>query len=229
MAREIMSRMVVTLELTALALLVGVIGGLLIGTLAADAIQGSWWQKHLALLSLLGISIPNFWLGTIFILWLSMMADLFPSGGFVAWSEDPVANLHHMVLPAASLGLAVLAVVSRMTQASIDSNIKQPYFMTALAKGLSRRQAIQRHILRPSLIPVVTVIGLQFASLLGGSIVVEELFSLPGMGRLKLQAVGNRNYPLLQGVLLMTGVIFITVNLLVDIAYGWLDPRIRRS
>jgi peptide/nickel transport system permease protein len=222
---EIQSRLTITGELALFALLIGTGFGLFFGLWSA--ISPTRWRKGLAdLLGVLGVSVPNFWLGTCLIMVFALLAGWLPSSGYVAWSEGGWAHLKTMIMPSLALGLAVTAVIARMSQASMDDVLGQPYCRTALAKGLSRGQMIRHHALKNTLIPVITVIGLQAGSLLGGSIVIEQVFALPGFGQLVLQAVGNRDYPLLQGIILTTGSFFIGLNIIIDLLYKKLDPRI---
>jgi len=175
---------------------------------------------HLArLFALLGLSMPNFWLGPMLIIIFSLKLNLFPVSG--------AGSLSHLVLPAITLGTALAAFLTRMTRSSMLEELSKDYIRTARAKGLSRRRIIYRHALKNALIPVVTLVGLQFGTLLTGAIITETIFSWPGIGRMTIQAIHQRDYPLVQGAILFISFSYILVNMLTDIAYAWLDPRIR--
>lgn len=184
---------------------------------------GDW---SVTLLGLLGVSVPGFWLGALLILAFSLTWGGLPSGGYIRWSVDPIENLRHMILPTLALGGAVAAVVMRMTRSAMLDVLNEDYMKMARAKGLPRREWIGRHALRNALIPVVTITGIQAGYLLGGSVVIEQMFSLPGIGMLSLQAIQQRDYALLQGTVLFVGTCFVIINLAVDLLYAWLDPRI---
>lgn len=222
---EIKSRLVITAELAGLALFIGCSAGLFFGLWSAVS-PGRFQRGAADILGVLGVSIPNFWLATCLIMVFSLYAGLLPSGGYVPLSEGLTAHFKSMLLPSLALGLAVTAVIARMTQASMDEVLRQDYINTAIAKGLKRSQMIRRHAMKNALIPVLTVIGLQAGSLLAGSVVIEQVFSLPGFGQLVLQSVGNRDYPMLQGIILTTGSFFIMLNIGIDLLYKILDPRI---
>ncbi len=218
----------VTLQLAAMSLLIAVVIGLPLGTLAAIRHRGP--VDHAAsTASLLGISVPDFWLGAMLMLVLSITLGWLPPSGYVPIGRDPAANLAHMIMPALALGMAVAAVVMRMTRASLIDVLGQDHVRTARAKGLSPMRVVMRHGLANALVPVVTITGVQAGYLLGGSVVIETLFALPGLGRLALQAIERRDYPLLQGAVLLIGLGFIAVNLAVDLLYGYLDPRMRET
>ncbi|MFW7379229.1 MAG: ABC transporter permease [Oligoflexus sp.] len=224
-SQEIISRLMLTSELAFISLVLGSVSGILLG-LAVSMKAHPLLQKLAQLVSILGISIPNFWLATMLLMLFSVYAGILPAGAYVPWQENASAHVQSMILPSLSLSFAVMAVTTRMTQSSLAETIHQPYIHTALAKGLSRWQVMRHHALKNALAPVITIIGLQAGSLLGGSIVIEQVFSLPGFGQLILQSVGNRDYPMLQGIILTTGSFFILINILVDMIYRLLDPRI---
>ena len=221
----IAQRLPVTLELTAIGLLFAFAVGVPLGTLAAVR-PGGVADGAARVLGLFGISVPGFWLATLLILLLSLKLNLLPSGRFVPLTTDALANLRHMLLPGLALGTAVAAVVMRTTRSAVLEVIGQDYVRTARAKGLAGRVVVARHVLRNAMVPVVTVVGLQAGYMLGGSVVIEQVFSLPGLGRLALQAINNRDYALLQGTILFVAVAFVLINLAVDMLYGILDPRI---
>jgi peptide/nickel transport system permease protein len=179
--------------------------------------------------ALLGISIPGFWLGIMFILIFSLYLGWFPSMGFVSPFKDPLRSLWHLALPALSLGWLQAAIITRLTRSSMLDVLNREYVRTARAQGHSEKKVVFRYALKNALIPVVTVVGLRLAALLGGTIVIEQIFSWPGVGLLLLQAIYARDYPLVQGAVLIIAVGFVLINLLVDIAYQLIDPRIRMS
>jgi peptide/nickel transport system permease protein len=220
------SALPVTIELSLLAILVaGVIG---VGTGVVAAVQrgrpAEWASNALALL---GLSVPNFWLGLMAILYLSVALGLFPASGFVPFFSDPIGNLHHLVLPALILGTGLAAVIMRQTRSSMLDALSADYIRTAEAKGLPRRAVVGRHALRNSLIVVVTIVGLQLGALVSGAVVTERIFALPGFGKLTVDAVFQRDYPVIQAVVLVTATAYIVINLLVDLLYSVIDPRIR--
>lgn len=224
--QAILERLPVTLELTAIGIGFAIVLGVPLGV--ASALRTGTGLDHAArLLGLLGLSVPGFWLGTILILFLSLKLGLLPSGRFVHLTEDPLENLRRMIMPGLALGTAVAAVTMRTTRSSMLEVINQDYIRTARAKGLGERVVLFRHALRNALVPIVTILGLQAGYLLGGSVVIEQVFSLPGVGRLALQAIASRDYALLQGTILFVAVVFVLINLLVDLLYAWLDPRIQ--
>lgn len=217
--------MPVTLLLTAGALAVGIFAGIPMGLLAARR-PGGWVDHACSTVSLLGLSVPGFWLGVLLILLFALQLGWFPAGGGVAFAQAPLSRLSVLALPVMALGAAVAAVIMRMTRSATIEVMQQDYIRTARAKGAGEGRIAFRHALRNAAVPIVTILGMQVGYLLGGAVVIEELFSLPGLGKLMLHAVLNRDYPLIQGVILLAGAVFISVNLLVDLSYHWLDPRI---
>lgn len=224
-ASAILERLPVTLQLTVIGVLFAVLLGVPLGV--ASALRPNRALDHAArVVGLFGISVPGFWVGSLLILLVSLRLGWLPSGRFVPIWEDPLENLQRMILPGVALGLAVAAVVLRTARSAMLEVIGQDYVRTARAKGLSEPRVLVRHALRNAMVPVLTVLGLQVGYLLGGSVVIEQVFSLPGVGRLALQAIGSRDYALLQGTILFVAVVFIVVNLVVDLLYARLDPRI---
>lgn len=223
--RELASAIPVTLQLASMAFVFAIVVGVPLGVLAATR-PGGPSDAGVSLVSLLGLSIPGFWLGTLLILILAVYAGWFPSGRWISPTQDLGANLQHMVLPTIALGLAVAAVITRMTRSSMLEVLGEDFVRTARAKGLNPQRVMWKHAFRNGVIPVLTIAGLQFGYLLGGSIVIEEVFSLHGVGALVLDAIGNRDYPVIQAVVLLIGAVFIVVNLLVDLLTAWADPRI---
>ena len=222
----ILSRLPVTTELTALSMLVGLAIGVPTGV-AAAAWRNTWIDNAARLVSLLGLSIPEFWQGTMLLLLTSLVLHWIPPVDFVPPWQDPLQNLLAMLLPALSLGTVLASNVTRMTRSAMLDVLGRDYVRTARAKGLARRVVILRHALKNALIPVVTVSGLQVGYLLGGAIIVEEVFTPPGLGRLLLWGIYGRDYPVVQGTVLCVAVAFVLVNFVVDLLYAVLDPRIR--
>ena len=222
----LVSALPVTLELSLLALLVAAIVGLFTGILAAvrRGRPAEWLANGFALV---GLSVPNFWLGLMAILYLSVAVRLFPASGHTPFFENPIDNLHHMVLPAVVLGTGLAAVIMRQTRSSMLESLSTDYIRTARAKGLGERSVIGVHALRNSLIVVVTIVGLQLGALISGAVVTERIFGLPGFGKLTVDSVFQRDYPVIQGVVLVTATAYIVINLLVDLLYSVIDPRIR--
>lgn len=222
----ILERLPVTIELTLLSVTFAVLFAIPFGTYAAIK-RNSSVDYSAGVFGLLGISIPNFWLGTLLILYLSLYLGWLPSSGFVGFAEDPLGNLKHMIMPTLTLGTAVGAVIMRMTRSSMLEVTREEYMLVARAKGVRKARLIWRHAIKNALIPVITIIGVQAGYLMGGSVVIEQIFALPGIGRLALQAITNRDYALLQGTILFIATIFVVINLIVDIIYAFLNPRIR--
>jgi peptide/nickel transport system permease protein len=216
----------VTLELSALAILIAAVLGIGAGVVAAvrRGRPAEWVANGLALI---GLSVPHFWLGLLAILYLSVATGLFPASGFVPFTEDPVGNLHHIILPAVILGTGLAAIIMRQTRSAMLDSLSADYVRTAKAKGLSPRAVISRHALRNSLIVVVTIVGLQLGGLISGAVVTEQIFGLPGFGKMTIDAVFQRDYPVIQAVILLTATAYIVINFLVDLLYSVIDPRIR--
>ncbi len=222
----IMSRLPVTLELTGIAILVATLVGVPLGVVSALK-QNKPIDGAARILSLVGLSIPVFWQGTMFILILSLAFRWAPPLTWVDPTKDLAANMNMMLLPGFCLGTASAAVIMRMTRSCMLDVMRQEYIRTARAKGLAERVVLIGHALKNAMIPVVTVAGLQIGYLLGGTVVVEEVFSLPGVGRLVLSAIYQRDYPTVQGTTLVIAIMIMGVNLFVDLLYAFLDPRIR--
>ncbi|MFI6243869.1 ABC transporter permease [Micromonospora sp. NPDC050795] len=216
----------VTVELSVLAILIAAALGVGAGVLAAVRRGGpaEWLANGLALI---GLSVPHFWLGLLAILYLSVATGLFPASGFVPILEDPVDNLHHIVLPAVILGTGLAAIIMRQTRSAMLDSLSSDYVRTAKAKGVRPRAVITRHALRNSLIVVVTVVGLQLGGLISGAVVTEQIFGLPGFGKMTIDAVFQRDYPVIQAVVLLTAAAYIVINFFVDLLYSVIDPRIR--
>jgi peptide/nickel transport system permease protein len=225
-AEAIRQRLPVTLTVAAAALVVGLGLGVPAGILAA-ARRNSALDVVATLTAVSGVSVPSFWLALLLILLFSLTLGWLPPLGWVSPSRDLAGFLRSLVLPAITLGTAIAAVVMRMTRASLLEVLGLDYVRTARAKGLGERRVLLTHALRNALIPVATVVGLQAGALLGGAVITETIFALPGVGRLLVDAIFQRDFPVVQGVVLLLAVNFLAVNLLVDLAYAWLDPRIR--
>jgi peptide/nickel transport system permease protein len=216
----------ITIELACVSLLVAVAIAIPAGVLAAVR-RNTVWDVLASGVSLCGVSIPNFWLGIMLILLVSVRLGWLPASGFVPIAEDPIANLKRMIMPAFVLGTALAAVLMRQTRNAMIEILSADYIRTARAKGLAQRAVVVRHALRNGLIPVVTILGLQTGALMGGAVVTEQIFVLPGFGRLIVEAVFTRDYPLVQGVVLITASSYVLINLLVDVSYTVLNPRLR--
>jgi len=222
-------RFPVTLELAFLACVISIVVGVPAGLVAATR-QYSLGDKVSTGISMLGLSIPDFWLATLLILLFSVAWQLLPPGGRLSslW-EDPAENLRRLAMPALAIGLPSAAVYFRMTRSAMLEVIKSPYIVTAYSKGLRERQVIVVHALKNALIPVVTVGALEISWMLGGSFIIETIFSLPGLGRATVQAIYDRDFVVLQGCLLVYGAVVVGMSTAADFIYGWLDPRIRRD
>jgi peptide/nickel transport system permease protein len=216
----------VTIELSVLAILLATFLGVGAGVVAAVSRgrPAEWFANAIALI---GLSVPHFWLGLIAILYLSVATGLFPASGFVPLLDDPIGNLHHILLPAVILGTGLAAVIMRQTRSSMLDSLSTDYVRTAKAKGLPPRVVIGRHALRNSLIVVITIVGLQLGGLISGAVVTEQIFGLPGFGKMTIDAVFQRDYPVIQAVVLVTATSYIVINFLVDLLYSFIDPRIR--
>jgi peptide/nickel transport system permease protein len=224
---EITERLPATLELAAAATLIAVLIGLPLGLLSAMRSR-SRIDVVARIGGLIGLSLPSFWLGTLIIVLFSLYLRWLPNtGGYVDFIRDPLGNLALIVLPAVTLGVALAAATMRMTRSAMLDVLGADYVRTAWAKGLPRGLIIRRHVLKNGLIVVVTLLGIQVGQLLGGAVVVEEIFSIPGVGRMLLAAIVQRDYALVQGGVLVIAILFVLVNIFVDLLYGYLDPRIR--
>jgi peptide/nickel transport system permease protein len=223
---DILARLPLSGEITLLALLIALAIALPIG-LAAALRRGSVADAVIQLGGLAGLSLPNFWLATMLLLALGNAGSIASIGIYVGFFSDPVQNLAVMLLPSFSLGIALAAVIMRFIRSSVLEVLGHDYVRTARAKGLRERLVLYRHVLRNALIPVITVVGFQAGYLLGGTVVIEEVFALPGMGRFALNAISQRDYPVVQGVVVVIAQLFVLVNLVVDVAYAFIDPRVR--
>ncbi len=224
---EILSRFPLTLELALLAMVIALIIGIPIGVLSAVR-RDSGIDLFGRFLSLIGMALPNFWMGTLIIYVLSVYFNILPnSGSFTEFFTEPLTNLGQMIFPAITLGFAFSAAVMRTTRSSLLDELNKEYAQTARAKGRTERAVILRHCLRNTLIPIITLVGFQMGYLFGGAVIVEDVFSLPGMGRLLLDAISQRDYALVQGSIMFIAFVFVMVNLLTDLLYAIVNPRIR--
>ncbi|MBG9653477.1 nickel ABC transporter permease [Cytobacillus firmus] len=214
---EILVRLPITLELAFWSIVITIVLGVLFGIIAATK-QNSFTDVGLMMVALLGVSLPNFWLGLMLIIYFSVGLQWFPVAGWGTFS--------HIILPAITLGTGGAAIVARMTRASMLEVIRQDYIRTAKAKGVRQRLIIYKHALKNALIPVITVVGLQFGALLGGTVLTESVFAINGVGRLIIDAIRMRDLPLVQGSILFVSVLFVIVNLLVDLSYRFLNKRV---
>jgi peptide/nickel transport system permease protein len=224
--QALIERLPATMQLAVLSLFFSLLIGVPAGILAAVR-QNSRWDQVVMVTAMGGISIPSFWLGLFLILVFSVHLGWLPSGGYVPIWEDFGSGLRVLILPAISLGFMQAALIARMTRSSMLEVLRQDYVRTAKAKGLGWWRVVLRHALKNAMIPVITTIGTAFGVLLGGAVIVEIVFTYPGLGRLVVLAVQRRDYPLVQGALLLTSVIYVAVNLAVDLLYSVFDPRIK--
>ncbi len=231
-AELIAERLRVTLPLAVLAMALTVVLALSLGIYAA-ARHNTWGDWGVMAGSQLGIAIPNFWFAILLILLFAVQLQWVSAGGFPGWTEDeggsPWEGLKALLLPALALALVQAAILARMTRSAVLEVMREDFVRTARAKGLTRRQALLRHVLRNAMIPVLTVMGLQFANLITGTIVVENVFVLPGIGRLVFQAISNRDLVVVRDVVLLLAAVVVIVNFVVDVLVAWVDPRLRRS
>ncbi len=224
---EITERLPATLELAVAATAIAVAIGLPLGLLSAVRPR-SRADVIARIGGLIGLSLPSFWLGTLIIVFFSLYLRWLPNtGGYVDFVHDPLGNVALIVLPAVTLGVALAAATMRMTRSAMLDVLSADYVRTAWAKGLAGALIVRRHVLKNGLIVVVTLLGIQVGQLLGGTVVVEEIFSIPGVGRMLLAAIVQRDYALVQGGVLVIAILFVLVNIVVDLLYGYLDPRIR--
>jgi peptide/nickel transport system permease protein len=224
-AHTIVTRIPITLELAILSVLIAVLTGIPAGVIAAVR-RGKPEDYAVTTGALVGLSVPHFWLGLLFIVWFAVDLHWLPASGYVGLSH-PLANLEHMIMPAIVLSTGFSAVLMRQMRSSMLNSLGADYVRTARAKGLSEWQVVGRHALRNSLITITTLIGLQLGALISGTVITETIFGIAGFGRLTIEAVNQRDYGLIQGVVLVAATGYVVVNLLVDIVYSFLNPRIR--
>jgi peptide/nickel transport system permease protein len=215
-----------TLLLTFYALTLQVVFGVTLGVIAAVK-HNTLIDRILMVISISGAAIPNFFLGILLILFFAVRLGWMPSGGFTSITEDPLEHFKGMLMPAFALGFSSAGLLARLVRSSMLDVMREDYIRTALAKGLPERVTVVRHALRNALIPAITVIGFSLGALLGGAVVTETVFTIPGMGRLVVQSVQRRDYPVIQGAVMLIATFYVLANLLVDILYVYIDPRIR--
>lgn len=225
-AGDLALRFPATLQLSLMSLAIALVLAIPIGIVAAR-FRGRWPDYLGSAFVLVGLSIPQFFLGILLILLFSLQLGWLPPAGFVPFHEEPLENLRRMLLPSLSLGLILAAATTRIMRSSMLEVMDRDFVRTARAKGLSEQRVTMTHALRNALIPVVTVVGLQFGSLLGGTVIIEQVFSIPGVGRFALEGINLRDYPVVQGAVLVIAGAFVFVNLLVDVLYALIDPRVR--
>ncbi len=224
-SKTIFKKLPATLELAILGILISIIISIPAGIISAVK-KGSVFDYSSTLVALGGISMPSFWVGILLVYLFAVKFDILPPSGYVSPLEDFGQNIKLMILPSISLGIRMAAVTMRMMRSSLLEVLQKDYIKTAHAKGLAKGVVVMKHAVRNSLISVVTVVGLQLSAFLGGAVITETIFNIPGFGRLVVQSIFNRDFPMLQGSILIMAVMVITVNLLVDIFYTFLDPRI---
>jgi peptide/nickel transport system permease protein len=223
---EVIERFPLTLELAALSILISAFIAVLTGVLSAVR-QDTWVDYLFRAVSIAGLSVPNFWLGTMVILILSRYFFWSPPLGYTHFLDDPLTNLQQMIWPALILGYSLAAVTSRMTRSSLLEVLREDYIRTAWSKGLSEKVIVMRHAFRTALLPVLTLSAIQLGTLLGGTVIMETIFTLPGIGRYLVDSVFHRDYPVAQTIITIMAVKFVFINLIVDLLYGLIDPRIR--
>jgi peptide/nickel transport system permease protein len=226
--KEIALRMPVSIQIAVMAGVIAVLIAIPLGTISA-LYRDSWIDHSVRVVAVSGLAIPSFWLGMLIILGLLSLFNWLPKIGYVPFWQDPITNLSVTIWPAASVGYRYAAVATRMMRSSLLEVMREDYIRTARAKGVWTRLIMRRHALRNALLPVVTVIGLEFAFLIGGLVVTEQVFNINGIGKLFVDATARGDFNLIQGLVLLIATIFVLVNLAVDLLYGWLDPRIRLS
>lgn len=224
----VFGRLPTTLSLAGLSLFVAAVSGVAVGVLAAMR-PGTKLDRIATFTASLGIAVPYFWVGMILVLLFAINLTIFPAVGYTPLHENPVQWFLHLVLPATALGLAPAAVIARQTRAAMTGVLREDYVRTATAKGLPPLRVVGKHALKNAAIPVVTAFGLEASRLIGGTVVIEQLFALPGLGSLAYSSVFARDFPMVQGVLLVVAALVLLINLLVDVSYGYFNPRIRQS
>jgi peptide/nickel transport system permease protein len=223
---QITQALPVTIELALLSMLLSLLIALPLGILSATR-RNTPLDFVARVFGLIGLSVPNFWMGVLLILVSSTVFNWFPALIYASLAKDPVENLKQMALPTVALALPLMGVVMRMTRSAMLEVLNQDYIRTARAKGLAEPGVLARHALRNALIPIVTIIGIQLGRLLGGAVIIEQIFGLPGIGSLLISAITERDYPMVQGTVLLVGTLFILVQFLVDLSYAYIDPQIR--
>ncbi|MFA5565653.1 MAG: ABC transporter permease [Acidimicrobiia bacterium] len=227
-ASMVFGRLPVTITLTVYSVVLGLILGVGAGVISVIRRNG-WIDNVVRFISVLGLSLPNFWLALLMLTFTSIVWKWVPPLNYVSVVEDPIGNLTKLAMPALALGAALGASIARLTRSSLLEVMGSDFIRTVRAKGANQWNVLFRHALRNSLIPVITLVGIQIGALLGGTVILEQIFSLPGLGRVVYQAVNTRDYPVLQMCAVLYGAIFIVVNIAVDLSYGWINPRMRST
>jgi peptide/nickel transport system permease protein len=222
----IFSRLQVTIPLTILSMIFAIVLSIPLG-IYSSLHRNRVGDYGIMVFSQMGLAVPAFWAGILLILLFAVTLHWFPAGGFHPWQVDPIKTLKSLFLPALSLGWVRAAVLTRMTRSSMLEVLGEDYIRTAWSKGLPKRLVVYKHAFRNAIIPVMTIVGLQAGDLLAGAIIIENVFHLPGVGRLVFEAIGQRDFPVIQGVVLLIAVMIVVINFVMDIAYRYLDPRIR--
>jgi len=224
----ITSRLPTTLSLAGFALVLAIVLGVAVGSIAGLR-PGTWIDRVATTTASVGVAVPYFWVGMILVLLLSIDHSVLPAVGYVPLTTDPVEWLKHLVLPGTALALAPAAVIARQTRASVAQVMTEDYVRTAKAKGLAPLRVVGKHALKNAALPVVTVFGIEANRLIGGTVVIEQLFALPGIGQLAYQGVFSRDFPVVQGVVLVAALMVLLINIFVDVSYGYFNPRIRQT
>jgi peptide/nickel transport system permease protein len=227
-AEAVLGRLPVTLSLAGLSLAFALVIGVAVGVVAGMR-PGSWVDRVATFAASLGVAVPYFWVGMLLVLLLAINLTIFPAVGYTPITENPLSWFVHLALPAAALGLAPAAVIARQTRAAVSGVLQEDYVRTATAKGLPPARVVGKHALKNAAVPVVTAFGLEASRLIGGTVVIEQLFALPGLGSLAYSSVFARDFPMVQGVLLVVAAMVLLINLIVDLSYGYFNPRIRQS
>jgi peptide/nickel transport system permease protein len=219
-------RLPVSLQVAALAMLIGISVGVPLGIVAALK-RNTIWDMIASAISIIGITMPSFWLAIILILIFAVKLHWLPASGYVSIRDDPVQGVRHLLLPAFAMGIGAAASLTRQVRSCLLEVLQEDYVRTARAKGLRERSVLMGHALRNAMIPTITILGLLFSNLVGGSLIVESIFLVPGMGSLLVNAIFTRDFPIVQGGALVIAIVVVLVNLLVDMSYAFIDPRIR--
>ncbi|EPR26190.1 ABC transporter permease [Geobacillus zalihae] len=220
----IISRSSVTFSLAIIALIITVVTAIPLGMLAAKS-KGKTMDFLISIITQIGLSVPSFWSGILLILIFGFTLNWFSAGGYVPWSKSPFLALRSLFLPSLAIAIPQIAIVVRYLRTTIIEQLNEDYVRTAYSKGLKESTIYFKHVLKNALIPVVTVVGMNFGEILAGSLVIEQVFTLPGFGSLLVSAIGSRDYPLIQGMVLIIAFLVVLVNLIVDLTYRWLDPK----
>ncbi len=221
-------RLPATLELATASIFIASAFGIVIGVIAALR-QGRWIDTTITTVNSIILSVPNFWFGILGIIAFAVWLDWLPSGGRRPLSEEPTRALMHLILPATTLALDSMAMIARLVRASVLDELSRDYITVARAKGVRAGRLMRLHISRNAAIPILTVLGLRFGQMLGGAVLIESVFNWPGLGRLTIEAIKNRDIVLVQGALMYFVLIYMAINLLIDLSYGWFNPRVRHA